>query len=596
MRKNVIKTIVTVVLIICLIFSLGGCVFDDWGEDISDKIISGKLKEFDSSKNDDLPYNPNGNILYETVLIEDVLHENVLTEDILEEHLIKQLLLQEELQDEDVLIESVSVQIIESVENFDDCFVCESNYSAELDYSFIRQRFAQGASMVISEVVCDLGSCVLDIVLCNWGGLAIDAGQVVLMVGSTTFAAFVGYQVALSKSLAAGNSYEMAMYDALDSSSKAFYYAAVSCEMVNTVLSIAQSIKGIADIVKDLKNLFNNLIATGKVLDDAGRVVAKTYEDGTVAVNKNGKWIKCDYAGDSADLYNIKTKEYVATITKTGDNVVGLLTKQIPENIYSTSGNLKYVCQGNDIWKITQTSTGEIVRTYKGTVDAGGFIKNGFGQIIDRIDFSTGKSFDAFSGIAKTAPHVSCDVFGNFIDLNTGKTLSVKKVGSEITYFDSKGKAVFKQYSGDDGFTYLKRLSDTDNGKTIGRLLDDGKHLDFTWKVELNEIRYKATQKIRKSLVEYVKNHSIQEVRANLPELTLEQIDYIKEFGRVPTSLQIHHYKNVANYPDYAGDLRNLEILSREDHLKAHGGNFQNSTSSPSINYVNLKKLFGLEE
>lgn len=591
--KYIAHKVISLVLIFCLLFSLSGCVFDKWGEDIADGIIDDTKKDIDSSKNDQLPYNPNGNVLYETISVEDALKENLLTEEKLEESTINQLLLQEELLAEDILIESVSVQILDSVSDLDDCFECESYYSQQLDYSLIRQRIARGASMVIAEVVVDLSNCILEICTCNWGALALDAGQIIVTVGSTTLAAFVAYQTALAKSMAAGNSYEIALYDALDSASNAFYYAAVTCEVVNTVISIAQSVKAITDAAKSIKDLVK-VIKAGEILDDAGRVIAKTDANGTLSVNKDGKWRKCNYAGESTDLYDIKTKEYVATVVKSGDDTVRLVAKNIPDSIYSSSGKLKYVCQGNDIWNVTETSMGDIVRTYKGTVDAGGFVKNGFGQIIDRIDFSTGKSIDAFSGIAKTAPNVSCDVFGNFIDLNTGKALSIKMIDGVMTYLDSKGNAVFKQYVGDDGFTYLKRISDVDNGKTIGRLSKDGTQLDPTWKVELNKTRYEATQTIRKCLVEYVQNHSIQEIRANFPDLSLEQIDYIKEFGKVPTSIQIHHWKNVANYPDHAGDLSNLEVLSRSNHLKAHGGNFQNSTNSPTLNYVNLKKLFGL--
>ena len=579
-----------VVLITCLAVLFCGCDFDKWGQDIANKTVDAKIQAA-LTEQDKLPYDPNGTILYETILIEDALREGVLKEDVLEENTLKELLLQEELQKEDVIIESVSVQLLDSIEDLEDYFVCESNYSEQLDYSFIKQRIAIGASMVIAEVVVDLASCVLDIVTCNWGSLALDAGQIVVTVKSTTLATFVGYQVALAKSLAAGNSYEIAMYDALDSSSKAFYYTAVTCEVVNTVISIAQGIKAVTETVKSIKDIVK-LSKSGKILDASGRVVAKTGSDGIIKVKKDAKWVSCDYASNSTDLYDVATKEYVATISKSSDDSVELITKQIPEKVYSKSGNLKYYCDGNDVYKVVKKATG-YSGELKGTIDAGGFIKKG-GQIIDRIDFTTGKSIDAYSGIAKTAPNISCDAFGNFIDLNTGKELSTKIVNDTISYLDSKGATVFKQYAGKDGSVYLKRMSDIDNGKTIGRLLDDGKRLDSTWKADLNEVRYKATQKIRKGLVEYVQTHSLKEVRANFPNLTQAQIDYIGKYGKVPTSLQIHHCKNVANYPDYAGDLSNLQVLTLEEHLKAHGGNYQNSTNSPFANYIDLVKLFGL--
>ena len=592
MQTKLYIKIISIFLILAMLFSFTSCIFDEWGNKIADKVVDDAKAEIDAAQDDkQQPFNPNGNtlyenVIYETVLLEKLLEENTLNEDVLREDLISQLLLQEELDEENVIIESVSVQIISSEEDLEDYFVCESNYSMQLDYSLIRDRIAQGASMVLAEVVIDLVSCVIDIKTCNWGGLAIDASQMVITAGGTSLAAFVGYQVGLAKSLAAGNSYEIALYDALDKSSEAFYYTAVTCDVVNTVISLSQFAVGIAKTVKGIKNLVAAAKA-GEILDDTGKVAAKVGSDGAVKVKQGNKWVKCNYASNSTDLYDVTTKEYVASIVKSGDTVK-VASKEIPGQIYSAHGNLKYVCEGTNIYAVAKNNKKLI-----GTVDAGGFIKNESGQIIDRIDFLTGKSLDAFAGIANASKvsKTSVDVFGNFVDINTGKNLTTKVVDGVTTYFDSAGNAVFKQYKGVDGATYLKRMSDVDNGKTIGKLLEDGTRLDPDWKINLNKIRYDATQKFRKGLVKYVKNHSWMEVKDMFPELRPEDYAYIQEFGRLPTALQIHHCKNVANYPDLAGDLSNLEVLTQGNHLKAHGMNFQNSTSARSPNYVNVTKI-----
>lgn len=590
--KKILNRITAVLLLFCLCFSLSGCIFDKWGNDIADKVVDNKT-EFDSSKTDPLPYNPNGDTHYETILIEKALKEGILNEDKVEEDILGELQLQEELQAEDVYIENISIEIFDSVDDLEDYFVCESYYTEQLDYAFIKQRIAQGVSMVLSEVVIDVASCVLDIVTCNWGSLIIDAGQVVITAGGTSLAAYIGYQVGMAKSLAAGNSYEMAVYDALDLSSKSFYYTAVACEIVNTIVAIAQAVDAIKNTVKEIKNIIEVAKNTVEVLDEAGSVAAKVSPNGDIQVKSGKKWVQADYAKNSTDLYDVSAKEYLGSFIKSGDDSLKFEVKQIPNEIYSPQGNLKYVCEGNDIWKVTQTKAGDLVRTYKGTVDGGGFVKNGFGQIVDRIDLSTGKSLDGFSGLAKTAPNVSSDVFGNLIDLNTSAKLSVNSVDGVETYIDSAGNAVFKQYHGSDGNIYLKRLSDVDNGKTIGRLNVDGT-LDTNWRVDLDKIRYDATQTFRKGLVEYVDTHSLIQIRSNFSQLTTEQIEYIKEFKRVPESVQIHHCKNVANYPDFAGDQSNLVALTREAHLDAHGGNFQNSTSQRPSCWVDTTKLFGV--
>lgn len=40
-----------------------------------------------------------------------------------------------------------------------------------------------------------------------------------------------------------------------------------------------------------------------------------------------------------------------------------------------------------------------------------------------------------------------------------------------------------------------------------------------------------------------------------------------------------HHMKSVSLYPEYAGDPKNIQFLSEEEHLDAHQGNYHNPTN-----------------
>ena len=40
-----------------------------------------------------------------------------------------------------------------------------------------------------------------------------------------------------------------------------------------------------------------------------------------------------------------------------------------------------------------------------------------------------------------------------------------------------------------------------------------------------------------------------------------------------------HHMKSVSLYPEYAGDSKNIQFLSEEEHLYAHQGNYHNPTN-----------------
>lgn len=604
--KKIFCKMITFALVFFMLFSFSGCVFDEWGKDIADRVV----KEFESSKNDPTPTGKPGvneQVIYETILLEDIIKENIITEDILKEQIITEILNYEALRGENLQVETVNVEMYNDINEMEDDFCCESYYAFDLDYSFIKQRVAKGASLVLAEVVIDLGSAIINLVTMQWGSLAVDMGQILITAGGTTISAFIASQVAKAKSLAAGNSYEMAMYDALYEGANAFYYTAVSIDSVNAAISLGQlvdlGVKGVKSLVNFIKSK-----ASVDIVSSAGKVVGKATADGTYSVTVNGakktcKASKATNLSGTIDLYDIKTKNYVTTLSRTGDSLLQT-TRTIPGEILLKAGDnvgkAKYVFKGTDAYKVTYTQSGDAVKTWIGVVDKGGFVKNNFGQIVKKIDFDTGKEINGFSKLIKSSKKgkLTVDVFGEIVEITdvakqTIKPLKETIVDGVVTYLDSGNNKIFSEYVGIDGITYLKKVSNNINeAKVTGAFIDDG--FDFNWKANLDYIRSNATSTIRTELVKYVQNNNINLVRQNFPELTLEMIDYIKEYGRIPTSIQIHHCRNVANFPDLAGDYSNLVVLSKESHLAEHYGDFHNATTSNPSVYINLKVLFGL--
>ena len=600
MKFKIHTKIIAFTLVIVMLFSFTSCVFDEWGEDIADSVLDDYIPAPPSSEgnNGSSTTDPGwGDTLYDDVLTDDILTDTILKEHIIYETLLEEIVLYENLLHEDVIIESVSISVYDDFDDFDYDFICETNYVYDMDYSLIRERIAQGASMVLAEVVIDLGSLVLDICCCNWIEAGIDAAQIICTSVGTTLAAFISAEVAKAKSLAAGNTYEVAMYDALDAGSSAFYYTAVVCEVANTAISLAQLGVNTARLVKEIKEIVISMKTGAAVATSSGVIVAKKAANGVFDVTTDGKTIKCAMAANSTDLFDVTTKKYVGTLVKNGDDLI-IETKNVPSKIWSQNGALKFECENGQIWKVTKDAqTGELVRASKafGDIDPAGYVWNG-GKIIDHIDFSTGKSLNAFRAVANASENISVDVFGDLIDVSTGAKLTKKTIGGVATYYDSNSQAVLKEYVGKDGTVWLKRISNTDNGKVVGKLTADGK-FDANWCVELNKIRTEATMTIRDAFVKFIKENPVCVVRDKFSyiENIDEIIDYVKEFNKVPTSIQIHHWKNVANYPDLAGDLSNLEIMTYDQHRLAHNFDFHNSTNLKSQNYIDLKILFGLE-
>lgn len=603
------KKIFSCILLICISLIMTSCtLFNKAGENIADAIVA----EFDSSKNDPEPTGNKGvseDILYETVLLEDVLNEDIITEEVLKERINSEIVSNEFLVAENVIVESINVDIYNDVDEMEDDLCCESYYSIDMDYALIKQRIAKGASLVLAEIIVDTASCVIDICTANWGSLALDAGQIIVTAGGTTISAFIAAQVAKAKSLAAGNSYEMAMYDALNEGSKAFYYSAVTIDAVNTVISLGQLAVTAAKGVKSIVNFIKSKKSVD-IVDSTGKTIAKLSSNGTATIDINGTEKVCKISGaasnlngDALDLYDTTTKTYRCTLTKNGDTFTQSF-KSIPNEILLKSGDnagkAKYIFKGNDAFKVAYAKDGTAVKTFVGTIDAGGFIKNDYGQIIKKIDFNTGKEINGFTKLLKSSKgnNVTVDVFGDLVEITDNSTkatkpLVKKTINEVVTYLDSANNEILKLNKGSNGIEYLMRVSDNINEAKVAGALSDGT-FDFNWKAILDYRRSTATSTIRKKLVEYVKNNNINVVRQNFPELTLNMIDYIKEYERIPTSIQIHHIKNVANYPDLADDYTNLVVLTKETHLKAHGGNFHNASSATPSCYTDLKWLFNL--
>lgn len=64
---------------------------------------------------------------------------------------------------------------------------------------------------------------------------------------------------------------------------------------------------------------------------------------------------------------------------------------------------------------------------------------------------------------------------------------------------------------------------------------------------------------------------------------TDEQQKQITEKGKAydnrGRAFEGQHMKSVSAYPEYQDDARNIQLLSREEHLAAHGGNWKNQTN-----------------
>ncbi len=76
----------------------------------------------------------------------------------------------------------------------------------------------------------------------------------------------------------------------------------------------------------------------------------------------------------------------------------------------------------------------------------------------------------------------------------------------------------------------------------------------------------------------------VQETGEGTLDWTPEEIDDIRQNGELPLNIVGHHINSVAEFPEWAGDPRNIMFVRGQiGNLAEHGGNFQNATIGPLI-------------
>ena len=126
-------------------------------------------------------------------------------------------------------------------------------------------------------------------------------------------------------------------------------------------------------------------------------------------------------------------------------------------------------------------------------------------------------------------------------------------------------------------------------------------------KEELDKLRAKAVEDAWKNEAELVRQGK------GTRDWTVSQQAELLEYGKV-SGFEGQHMKNVADYPEFAGDSGNIQFLTYEEHLYGgHGGNFQNASNGrldlstgeivpflegerPSIPEINLTNTYDPEQ
>ena len=63
------------------------------------------------------------------------------------------------------------------------------------------------------------------------------------------------------------------------------------------------------------------------------------------------------------------------------------------------------------------------------------------------------------------------------------------------------------------------------------------------------------------------------------PEQQKDILENGKAYDEEGRTFEGHHKKSVAAYPEHQGNPDNIQLLTRDEHQQAHGGNYQNSTN-----------------
>ena len=70
---------------------------------------------------------------------------------------------------------------------------------------------------------------------------------------------------------------------------------------------------------------------------------------------------------------------------------------------------------------------------------------------------------------------------------------------------------------------------------------------------------------------------------------TAQEIAFIRQHGRLPDNIVGHHINNVAKFPEWQGDPRNIRFVrGQAGNLQEHGGSFRNPTTGPLIDRQTL--------
>ncbi|MEL1136561.1 teneurin-3 [Desulfitobacterium sp. THU1] len=80
------------------------------------------------------------------------------------------------------------------------------------------------------------------------------------------------------------------------------------------------------------------------------------------------------------------------------------------------------------------------------------------------------------------------------------------------------------------------------------------------------------------------------------PEQQQDILDRGKAYGDDGKAFEGHHMKSAEKYPEYQGDLENIQFLSRTEHFTAHDGNFQTPTNGYYNPTTGETSDFGLDK
>jgi hypothetical protein len=76
----------------------------------------------------------------------------------------------------------------------------------------------------------------------------------------------------------------------------------------------------------------------------------------------------------------------------------------------------------------------------------------------------------------------------------------------------------------------------------------------------------------------------VQATGAGTLDWTPQEVQYILQTGKLPRGIVGHHINNVAIYPNWAGDPRNVQLVrGQSENLLQHAGNYKNPTTGPLI-------------